>query len=97
MPKLNIKDLDRVELLKSMGRTSKSKFFTFNLVAAPVFDQEEAKKAIKNHIDYFCGRAIKTDISKDEINTYLYNRDAGAGKFESIVKSMRTKSAPSSA
>lgn len=43
MPKISIKDLDRVELLRNLWEGQvKASFFTFNLVAAPVFDKEEA-------------------------------------------------------
>lgn len=97
MPKINIKDLDKVELLRNLWESQiTASIFTFNAVSAPKFDKEQAKEAVKDHIDYFCGRAIKTDISQDEIDTYLYDRDAGVGKFESIVNNMRTKSVSTS-
>jgi hypothetical protein len=91
MTTINIKNLNKVELLEKLWENQIiAGFFTFNAVAAPQFDKKQAENAVTDHIDYFCGRAIKTDISKDEVVTYLYDRDAGQGKFESIVRAMRS-------
>ena len=48
----------------------------------------QTEKAVKCHIDYFCGRAIKTDLSKDSVDPYLYDRDAGQGTFQKVVDSI---------
>jgi hypothetical protein len=64
-------------------------YFTFNPSKAPPFNNEEAKKAVKGYIDYFCGRCIKSDLSGDTADTSLYNRDAGSGAFEKIVEEMQ--------
>jgi len=46
---------------------------------------------VTRYIDYFNGRPIKTDLSKDTVDTWLYNRDAGKGKFEAIVEMLRKR------
>jgi hypothetical protein len=51
--------------------------------------QNYEERVNRGHIDYYEGVAIKTDLSKDTVNTYLYNRDAGVGKFERVVAAMR--------
>jgi len=93
MTTINIKNLNKVELLERLWENQiTASFFAFNAKVAPQFDKKQAEKAVTDRIDYFCGRAIKTDISKDEADTYLYDRDAGQGKFESIVTAMRSAS-----
>ena len=51
--------------------------------------QNYEERVNRGHIDYYDGVAIKTDLRKDTVNTYLYNRDAGVGKFERVVAAMR--------
>lgn len=49
---------------------------------------EEPVDANKD-FNYYLGRAIKTDLRKDVVNTAMYNRDAGKDAFENIVKELR--------
>lgn len=87
---INIKDLDKVELLKNLWENQvTAAFFTFSGKTAPKFEDELAEKAVNDYIDYFCGRAIKTNLSGDFVEPHLYDRDAGKGKFLEIVNSMR--------
>ena len=37
------------------------------------------------YFDYLHGRPLKIDLSGDELDTYLYNRDNGEGKAEEII------------
>jgi len=55
------------------------------------FDKAAAEKAVTGYIDYFCGKAIKTDLSEDKVDPYLYDRDAGAGAFARAVASVRSQ------
>lgn len=87
---VNISGLSKVDLLERLwNRMKPAAFFAFNLSLAPSFNKDEAKKDVKGYIDYFCGRCIKSDLSGDTANTSLYNRDAGNGAFEEIVKKMQ--------
>ncbi len=87
---INISNLDKVELLKKLWTNMKpASYFTFHTsVMVPKFNDELAKKAVKNYIDYFEGRCIKTDLSKDTVDPWSYDRDAGEGEFRRIVNSM---------
>lgn len=90
MSNINISGLDKVELLQRLHRGQIiAGFFAGNPSLAPAFDVDKAADAVTSYIDYFCGRAIKTDLSKDSVDPRLYDRDAGAGKFAQIVKQMR--------
>lgn len=94
MTTVDISGLDRVELLKELWRAQVAAGFfgTFeglSMGGGLPFSQASAATAVTQYIDYFCGRAIKTDLSKDTVNPYLYDRDAGPGKFAEIVLRMR--------
>lgn len=91
MSKVDISGLDKVALLQKMWANMKpAAFFSMNsFVPVPSFDETQAKEAVKNYIDYFCGRCIKTDLSKDEVDPWGYDRDAGSGALQKIVDSMR--------
>lgn len=87
---VNISGLSKVDLLERLWtRMKPAAFFAFNPSAAPSFNKDGAEKAVKGYIDYFCGRCIKSDLSGDTVNTFLYNRDAGSGAFEKVVEGMR--------
>ena len=43
------------------------------------------------YFDYVKGRPLKIDLSGDEMDTHLYNRDQGDGAAEKIVASLRAK------
>ena len=93
---ISIQHLSKVELLFQMWKNQKvASFFTVSRTATPVFDpvvdQNKALEAIaQGYIDYFMGRAIKTDLSKDTISSsYAYDLDAGEGTLERIVAAMR--------
>jgi len=54
------------------------------------FNIQRAKQMLKNgYIDYFGGRAIKTNLSGNIVNTQLYDRDAGKDAFKSVVEQLR--------
>jgi hypothetical protein len=87
---INISGLDKVKLLHELWNSQIiASYFSINGVTPPEFDEEAALDAVKKPIDYFSGRLIKTDLSKDFIKPDQYDRDAGEGKFASIVAGLR--------
>lgn len=87
---INISGIDKVKLLKALWMNQSVASFFGNFKAlAPAFDEELAKEAVKDYIDYFNGRCIKTDLSKDLINPWAYDRDAGAGTFQRVVSELK--------
>lgn len=57
--------------------------------APPPFNEEQAKKAVTQYIDYFCGRVIKSDLTGDKVDPRGYDRDNGQGAFQSVVDRLR--------
>ena len=88
MSKINIQGIDKVKLLEALWQKQIVAGFYANMrLPSPKFDEIEAKKAVLNYIDYFCGRCIKCDISGETADPCLYDRDAGDGVFKKIVDS----------
>ena len=91
--KISIKGLDKVDLLERLWSNRKpASFFRFSGIDSPSFDKSQSKLAIKGYIDYFCGRCIKIDISGDEADYRLYDRDCGKEDktFQQIVSEMKS-------
>jgi len=87
---VSIKDVDKVKLLKALWEGAKpAVFFTNHWISSPEFDESVAINAVKSYIDYYSGRCIKTDLSGDTADPYLYDRDWGAGAFQKIADSLR--------
>ena len=80
---VNIKGLNKAHLLANMvsGTEIISPWWGLDLKNAPA--------AEIGYIDYYQGVAIKIDFRHDEVNSFAYNRDAGANKLERIVAKMR--------
>uniref|UniRef100_A0A6C0IDY5 Uncharacterized protein n=1 Tax=viral metagenome TaxID=1070528 RepID=A0A6C0IDY5_9ZZZZ len=78
---LSIQNLSKVDLLYEMWKHQRAASF-FGGGKGPDFDYEAAKDAVKGYVDYFCGRAIKTNLSEDTLS------DAGDGTLEKIVQNM---------
>jgi len=45
------------------------------------------------YFDYLYGRALKIDLSEDDLFTGLYNRDNGQGAAERIIEELRKNAA----
>ena len=87
---IDISKLNKTELLKQLWmKQTVAGFFRINNITPLSFDDEKAKTAITDYIDYFSGRAIKTDLSKDTVDPYMFDRDAGRGTFAKIVEKMK--------
>lgn len=88
---VNITGVDKVALLHALWKNQKTACFfnSFNAVYAPSFNVEAAQEAVKTYIDYFCGRAIKCDLSGDTVSPDLYDRDVSNGKFAAVVQDMK--------
>ena len=86
---VDITGVDKVELLRALWTATKpASFFNNMLIMAPNFCEEEASAATEAYIDYYSGRCIKTDISGNKANPFLYDREVGEGAFAKIVASL---------
>lgn len=89
---VDITGINKVELLRALWNNSTpAAYFTFTNTKPPEWNNERASTAIgSGFIDYFQGRIIKADLSKDQVNPSLYDRDNGRGAFSEIVEFIRS-------
>jgi hypothetical protein len=87
MNQVDITGLDKKEVLKQLWIGSEPAIaFVMANVDPPGFDPEEAEKAIKRgYVDYLCGRAIKSPINTNTLDSWKYDRYNGAGSMQKAV------------
>jgi hypothetical protein len=88
---VNIAGIDKVALLRSLwtGR-SPARYFRDTGTNPPSFEDDDPNEAVKYPIDYFSGRCIKCDLSKETVLVWGYDMDMGHGAFQKIVDSIRS-------
>ncbi len=106
MSKVNIAGLDKVELFAALYNYAKPlgmgmlhydpKPLTKEAAAILMGQGDDTQRMFGSsrgglYFDYVKGRPLKIDLSGDELDTYLYNRDQGDGAAERIVAELRAK------
>lgn len=87
---VDIRGVDKVELLRALWMSkTPAAYLVLNGMEIPEFDNSKADIAVKAHIDYFCGRCIKADISGDFVDAHMYDKSGEATKFVEIVNLVR--------
>lgn len=85
---MNIKGMNKAKILAALYNASNPPgIFYFD----PTPMTEEEAEAILDHgsnFDYLKGRVMKVDLSGDELNTWLYNRDNGPNAAEKAIASI---------
>lgn len=99
MASINIQNIDKAALLAALWQRAKTQGMSawhtqaFNstlpieTVERDIAECVAAKKRL--YFDYYCGRVIKTDISGDTLDPWLYDRDNGAGAAAQVVAALR--------
>ena len=86
---VSIDGINKKELLRRLWTTAGlAAFFTMRGLPGPAFDEAEAEKAVKDYIDYFCGRCIKADLRGTTADPSAYDAEWGVGSFAKIVKDL---------
>ncbi len=89
MPTVDISmfNTDELKLVLFYGLLRQSKSSQFITRALDITQYKAVLTAIKRgYIDRYNGLVFKSDISGNEFDTFLYDRDNGAGAAERIVK-----------
>lgn len=55
------------------------------------YDPKEAKEALNGRIITFCHKHMKVDLRGSLANPYHYDRIAGKGTFERVIRKLRQK------
>lgn len=107
MSKINISGIDKAELFAALYNHAKPLGMGFLHYDPTPLTKEAAQSLMEAgddssrmfpgmgrrslYFDYVKGRPLKIDLSGDEMDTYLYNRDQGDGAAERIVSELRAK------
>ena len=86
---LDIKGIDKLQLLKALWENQRVARFYENMPqAAPQWDEKLAKEALAaGHIDYFQGRNMKMNLSKDTLQiSTAYDGDARTPGAQVVAK-----------
>lgn len=85
---INITGLPKVEVLQALYKNAKPLGMgMLHFVPGPM-PQEEAQAMIdegQTYFDYVNGRVMKVDLSRDELDPRLYDRDNGEGAAEKAL------------
>ena len=84
MSAIDISKLDKAEVLAALFNASKQQGMGFlDKSGASAMSIEDAREFTSNggsqYYDYLRGRVMKIDLSKDQLQTGLYDRDNGEG------------------
>ncbi len=80
-------------LLQALWRGSKSQGLSgLGQVSSDMSLEAAAQRLAQNdYVDYTNGRVIKTKFTATGLDSFLYNRDCGAGAFERILAGVRVE------
>ncbi len=78
---ISIAKKDKAEVLAALYNASKPLGLGFRQFDPKPMSVEEARKLLERttYFDYIKGRVMKVDLSGDELETWLYDRDNGDG------------------
>lgn len=88
---MNIKDLDKSKVLATLYNNAKPQGLGMLQYSPSPMSESEAAALLKEstRFDYLKGRVMKVDLSGDELDTWLYNRDNGHNAAENALASLK--------
>lgn len=93
---VNIKGLDKAAVLAVLYNASKPQMMGFMHYDPTPMTIEEARKLLGrgDSFDYLKGRVMKIDLSRNELDTWGYDRDNGPGAAQMAIESLQTTTDP---
>ena len=89
---VDIKGLDKAEVLFALYNGSHVQGMGF-LQAVSSYTLDDARFDFENsrdkYFDYLHGKVLKVDLSGDEFNDSLYDRDCGIGAAKAVIDELR--------
>lgn len=90
---IKLQKLDKASVLAALYNASKAQGMGHMQHSSKPMTKEEAQKLLdgnpNQYFDYLGGRVLKIDLSKDELDTWLYNRDNGQDAAEKAIKAIQ--------
>lgn len=85
---INIAKLDKAEVLIALFYASQ-KIQLGQVVNGLSMEKARSLLVGDCYFDYLNGFVMKVDLSSDEVETWLYDRDLGAGAFEAAISQLQ--------
>lgn len=91
--KIDISKKDKAEVLASLYNASRPLGLGALFLDSEPMSVDEARKLLKEstYFDYIKGRVMKIDLSGDEFDPWLYDRDNGEGAALHIISALADK------
>lgn len=91
---MNISKFTKAQVLAALHNGSKVQGMGIFQATGRPMTTEEAQKEIDDregdlYFDYLHGKVMKIDLSGDELNPRLYDRDNGEGAAEAIISKLQ--------
>lgn len=88
---IDISKFDKADVLRVLYNNSKPQGLGFLQFDPKPMLKEEAAKLLETttYFDYLKGRVMKIDLSGDELNPVLYDRDNGKGAAKAAIDSLK--------
>jgi hypothetical protein len=86
---IDITGIDKAKLLMALHQNSKAQGISFLHEREVSLIDCQKRLELTGDIDYFAGRVIKCDLSSDQLDGRMYDRDNGDGVAERVVNSIR--------
>ena len=85
---IDLTNVNKAEVLAALYNGSHPQGMGFMQFTTEDMTVKEAENLLKEYtyFDYLKGRVMKIDLSKDQLDQYLYDRDNGEGAAERILK-----------
>jgi len=85
---MNISNMNKAEVLATLYNNSKPLGMGFMQFTSEGMTTQEAQELLDSgqvYFDYLKGRVMKIDLSGNELDTWLYNRDNGDNAAEKVL------------
>ena len=98
MATIDLKGLDKATVLAALYNASRSQGMGFVKFNPTPMSVEEARVILAQttSFDYLRGRVLKIDLSTDELDPWLYDRDNGQNAAQQAIDSLRGTNDPNS-
>lgn len=84
---IDITGIDRARLVKALWMNAGGSI----LPIFPPFSDEQAAQMGVQPLWYVCGRSMKCDLRSNSVDPERYDLEAGEGKFEQVVRSLKSQ------
>lgn len=89
---MNIAGLSKAAVLAALYNAAQTQGRGFLRHDAQDMTEDQAQEILdggQTDFDYLKGRVMKVDLSGNEVDTHLYNRDNGPNTAETVIEALR--------